>query len=87
MRRLEAHGYLLLEETTNGWLAMLRRNSYPYELLEGSAHGLDKDKPVFVYCASGNRAGKVSEYLNKHGYRVVNIGGLSDWMKAGGTTS
>ena len=41
--------------------------------------GGDKSKPVVVYCASGNRAGRATKTLQAQGYtNVVNGGGLDD---------
>lgn len=38
-----------------------------------------KDKPILVYCASGKRAGRAKEELEKLGYtRVLNLGGFND---------
>ncbi len=44
------------------------------KLVEG-----DKSRAIVVYCASGNRAGKAKQTLVKAGYRVTNLGGMSDW--------
>jgi phage shock protein E len=39
----------------------------------------DKSKPLVVYCASGQRAGKAKQTLDGDGYsNVVNGGGLDD---------
>jgi len=41
--------------------------------------GTDKAKPIVVYCASGQRAGKAKSQLATAGYtNVVNGGGLDD---------
>ncbi|MBP6885775.1 MAG: rhodanese-like domain-containing protein [Candidatus Pacebacteria bacterium] len=43
------------------------------------------DQKVYVYCAGGVRAEEAKDILLAHGFgEVVNIGGLSDWQKAGG---
>ena len=40
----------------------------------------DKDKPVYLYCLSGDRAIAAGQYLIKNGYkRVYNCGGIDDW--------
>jgi len=42
-------------------------------------------RPVAVYCASGGRSGMAAKLLRRLGYDPVwNIGGLSDWIAAGG---
>ena len=43
---------------------------------------LDKDKPVYVYCRSGNRGRIASKILIDKGYEVFNIkGGYKNWLK------
>ena len=44
-----------------------------------------KDKPVIVYCASGNRASAAVAALRKHGFSNVVIlsGGFGAWQQAG----
>jgi rhodanese-related sulfurtransferase len=49
--------------------------------------GLDLDKPVAVYCASGMRSGSAVTALKRLGYDAHNIGTLGDWAKAGGAIS
>lgn len=44
----------------------------------------DLSKTVYVYCASGGRASVAASDLNKKGFTVENIGGLSSWRSAGG---
>ncbi len=41
--------------------------------------GLALDQPIFLYCQSGNRAGKAEKVLLDQGYtQVYNLGGLVD---------
>ena len=44
-----------------------------------------KDKPVIVYCDTGNRSAKAAAALRSKGYaRVLNLsGGLTAWLQAG----
>jgi rhodanese-related sulfurtransferase len=44
-----------------------------------------KDRPVIVYCESGDRSAKALAALKKHGFtRVANLsGGLKAWQDAG----
>ena len=44
-----------------------------------------KDKPVIVYCVSGNRSNKAAAALRKAGFaQVVNLrGGFTAWQQAG----
>ncbi len=40
---------------------------------------LDKDTPIYLFCASGGRSELARERLEARGYtRVVNVGGLED---------
>ena len=46
---------------------------------------LDQNKPVFMYCASGGRSGMAAQALSQFGFKeVMNLGGLSNWVQAGG---
>ena len=44
-----------------------------------------KERPLIVYCDTGNRSGKAISALKKHGFaRVMNLsGGLGAWQQAG----
>jgi rhodanese-related sulfurtransferase len=43
------------------------------------------DKTVILHCASGGRAALAGKLLKDMGYeRVYNLGGLKDWVEAGG---
>jgi rhodanese-related sulfurtransferase len=43
------------------------------------------DKTVIVHCASGGRAALAGKLLKDMGYeKVYNLGGLKDWIEAGG---
>ena len=57
----------------------------PLARLEGGELPKRKDKPVIVYCDTGDRAGKAVAGLKKQGFeRVVNLtGGLRAWQQAG----
>ncbi len=46
---------------------------------------LDTSKPVAVYCASGGRSSMAMQALKRFGFSDVhNLGGLGDWVAAGG---
>ena len=46
--------------------------------------GLDKERPVAVYCRSGRRAATAAERLAAEGYRVTNLkGGIMAWTAKG----
>lgn len=51
----------------------------------GESPDIEKDTPMYVYCLSGGRAGRVKNELIARGYtQVHNLGGFSDWKAAGG---
>jgi len=59
----------------------------PLSQLEARAGELEKfkDKPLIVYCASGNRSSTAASALTKRGFsKVVNLaGGFIAWQQAG----
>jgi rhodanese-related sulfurtransferase len=57
----------------------------PLTRLEAGELPKRKDKPLIVYCDTGERAGKAVAALKKQGFeRVVNLsGGLRAWQQAG----
>ena len=45
---------------------------------------LPKDKPVALYCRSGNRSKKAARILAENGYEVVELGsGFNGWASSG----
>jgi rhodanese-related sulfurtransferase len=55
------------------------------DIQSGKVAKIDKSKPIYLYCRSGNRAGEAKALLEKAGYKdVTNIGGLDDWQSQGG---
>ncbi|MEG0875904.1 MAG: rhodanese-like domain-containing protein [Oscillospiraceae bacterium] len=84
-----AQGLLLARETPNALILDVRT---PSEFADGHVPGsinlpLDRietidealDRPLFVYCLSGNRSGRAAAYLNEQGYKATNIGGISGY--------
>lgn len=55
----------------------------PVGELSGKLSEVPKDKPVVTYCARGTRATKAAEVLKKQGYKVMVLGGMSDWKVSG----
>ena len=46
----------------------------------GESHAEDEDAPLVFICRSGNRSGRVCDYLSQQGYTVVNMaGGMLAW--------
>ena len=45
---------------------------------------LPKDKPIALYCRSGNRSKSAARILTENGYQVVELGtGFRGWQSAG----
>ena len=59
------------------------------DVLEGTytnaaTETLPKDKPVALYCRSGNRSKNAARILAERGYQVVELGtGFRGWVSAG----
>lgn len=43
----------------------------------------NKDRELMLYCRSGGRSGRVADLLRDQGFKTFNIGGFSDWERAG----
>jgi rhodanese-related sulfurtransferase len=56
----------------------------PVAHLQGEAANLDKDRPVIIYCRSGNRSGPPADAFAASGWDAHSIeGGLLAWVDAG----
>ena len=45
---------------------------------------LDRDRPYFLYCRSGNRSGRAARVMRDLGFQeVYNVGGFDDLARAG----
>lgn len=45
---------------------------------------IDRDRPVHVVCASGNRSSEMTDVLTANGYYAINVaGGISAWVRSG----
>lgn len=53
-------------------------------IMQGELPTKDTATKLYLYCASGGRAGMAANYLKGKGFAAENIGGLSSWSKAGG---
>lgn len=52
---------------------------------ETTTAGLSKDKPSYIYCRSGRRAGIAVESMKTLGFNnVINLGGIIEWQEKGG---
>jgi rhodanese-related sulfurtransferase len=61
------------------------RNVPLSRLADAADLGKRKDRPLILYCDSGDRSGKATSVLKKQGFaRVVNLsGGIGAWQQAG----
>lgn len=51
---------------------------------EIATEALPKDRPIALYCRSGNRSKKAARILAEKGYQVVELGpGFRGWQSAG----
>lgn len=45
---------------------------------------LDRDRPVYVVCASGNRSSAMTDVLTAAGFDAINVaGGTTAWISSG----
>lgn len=66
---------------------ILNSRGLPLSQIEARIGDMEKfkNKPVIVYCATGNRSSAAAAALKKHGFsNVVNLsGGFAAWQQAG----
>jgi rhodanese-related sulfurtransferase len=56
----------------------------PLETLDADADGLDRSRPLIVYCRSGDRSAMVADAFAASGWDAHSIeGGLLEWTEAG----
>ena len=57
-------------------------NYFDADFYDKASNQLDKNKPVYLYCRSGNRSGKSAKILQEKGFEVYNVlGGYNQWKK------
>lgn len=71
-------------EVKKGTIEGSRNIDFFSENFESIISGLDKTKPVYVFCASGGRSGEAMELMKQKGFiEVYNLeGGFSAWKAA-----
>lgn len=71
------------EEINNGFIeTAIIADFYKDDFYENAIKKLDKSKPVYIYCRSGNRSEKASKILQEKGYEVYNVlGGFNKWKQ------
>ena len=86
MKAIEGGNLVLLdvrtpEEYNGGFIAGARNLDYFGSGFEKELLAFDKEKPVYVYCASGGRSEAAAEDLIKNGLKqVYNLaGGIEAW--------
>ena len=48
---------------------------------------IERDRPVYVVCASGNRSAVVADFLTNSGIEAINVaGGTTAWIRSGRPT-
>ena len=56
----------------------------PMEQLIARLGEIDRDRPVHVVCASGNRSSAMTDVLSANGFDAINVaGGTSAWIRSG----
>ena len=56
----------------------------PMGQLPSRTSELDRSRPVYVICASGNRSGAMTDYLRRAGFDAWSVaGGTSAWVRSG----
>ena len=57
------------------------------KILAGDLDMLDANKTTYIYCETGERSGMAEHFLRDMGFDAVNIGGMDDWLRAGGVST
>ncbi len=76
-------------EVAQGVLPQATQIDYNGGNFESQLDKLDKNKPVFIYCAVGGRSGSACSVLAKKGFKqVYNLeGGINAWRASGFSTT
>ncbi len=57
-------------------------NYFEDDFFINASKQLDINRPVYLYCRSGNRSGKSAKILQEKGFQVFNVlGGYNQWVK------
>ncbi|MCL9769985.1 rhodanese-like domain-containing protein [Flavobacterium sp. HXWNR69] len=69
------------EEFSEGHLENAINIDVTAEDFDAKVAGLDKEKPVMVYCKSGGRSAKASARLKELGFKTISDleGGITNW--------
>ncbi len=84
----KGEAFLVDVRTDAEWRAGHAEGAFHFELSRiqrGELPIIPQNKPVYLYCRSGNRSGTAKRFLLKAGFNnVENLGGLDDWQALGG---
>ena len=71
------------EEFQEGYIENAQLIDFRLEDFRDKIQELDRDKPVYLYCRSGNRSGKASKIMAELGFKeIVDLkGGYKAWSK------
>jgi rhodanese-related sulfurtransferase len=72
-------------EFASGHLEGATQINYSASNFEAKVKELDREKPVYVYCRSGNRSGRAARIMKGLGFKeVYNLeGGILAWQRKG----
>lgn len=72
-------------EFTNGHIKNAKNIVYQGENWDQQVASLDKNKPVYVYCAKGGRSAKCASLLEEAGFtKIFDLdGGVTKWINEG----
>jgi len=75
------------QEYSEGHIDNAQNIDYFSETFEADIAKLDKNKPVIVYCKSGNRSAKCAKKMEEAGFvKIYDLdGGISKWRHEGNT--
>jgi len=86
-QQLLAEGALLLDVREHDeWSAghAMAAEFLPLGDVPAAMHRLPRDRRIVAICRSGARSGRITEFLNRQGFDVVNLsGGMQAWAAAG----
>jgi len=77
------------EETSYGVIEGAKLMDFYNPNFVNNVKGLDKDKPVIVYCAVGGRSASASQKLKQLGFKEIYDlkGGIRGWQQGGNPLS
>lgn len=77
------------QEVENGMITGAVQIDYYRKDFYKELSKIDRDKPVFIYCAAGGRSGQAKKEMMEMGFKeIYNLsGGYSSWLQAGYSTT